>query len=370
MEVYPNESTRDLEQILGYSCSTIARHLNEMGCRKNVSLRERRSYGRICNKMGGFTHLANSVAGEDPHMCVVASGAKNWVSSVGGQTKLGYKFPLHIPCEWDGAGIACGWNILWSDRVNTFAGDQYSFSSTEILPNSTLAELRADEHESYLFINSTGSGYVVDELYAMQFTFSFLSIAAWTAGVITYAMLGLNRCIAICYYGTKLKALNQVSVAIVLSLCTWIIGIVAAFLGTIPKPLVGVRRDMWTVSFLTTRGKRPVLSISIRVIAQRLKICGELSNRLSQMPEYGRSAIARYLNEMGYRKAMALWTPRALSNYDRAARMIICECIMQRPAQAGLSFFVTKVCRLDQNTRCWGIQGHVALRTSSTTNRQ
>uniref|UniRef100_A0A0K0D399 7TM_GPCR_Srx domain-containing protein n=1 Tax=Angiostrongylus cantonensis TaxID=6313 RepID=A0A0K0D399_ANGCA len=91
---------------------------------------------------------------------------------------------------------------------------------------------------------------------------SFLSIAAWTAGVISYAILGLNRCIAICYYGTKAKAFNQVSVAIVLSLCTWIIGAVAALLGTIPEPIVGVRRDMWTVSFVTTEGKRPGLFIA------------------------------------------------------------------------------------------------------------
>ncbi|KAE9414162.1 hypothetical protein Angca_005265, partial [Angiostrongylus cantonensis] len=144
------------------------------------------------------------------------------------------------------AGIACGCGILWSDRVYSFTRDQYPFSSAEILPNSTSSRPRTYEHE----------------VYVIQFMISFLSIAAWTAGVISYAILGLNRCIAICYYGTKAKAFNQVSVAIVLSLCTWIIGAVAALLGTIPEPIVGVRRDMWTVSFVTTEGKRPGLFIA------------------------------------------------------------------------------------------------------------
>ncbi|VDP43311.1 unnamed protein product [Heligmosomoides polygyrus] len=74
-------------------------------------------------------------------------------------------------------------------------------------------------------------------------------------------MLGLNRCIAICYYGTKAKSLNRVSVAVGLSLSTWIIGLAAAIAGTIPEPLIGIRRDMWTVSFITTEGGRPVSAI-------------------------------------------------------------------------------------------------------------
>ncbi|VDL78363.1 unnamed protein product [Nippostrongylus brasiliensis] len=94
---------------------------------------------------------------------------------------------------------------------------------------------------------------------AVHYLFSFLAIAAWTAGVISYAMLGLNRCIAICYYGTKAKTLNRVSVAIGLSLSTWIIGLAAALAGTIPEPLIAIRRDMWSVSFVTIQGERPAL---------------------------------------------------------------------------------------------------------------
>ncbi|VDM52534.1 unnamed protein product [Angiostrongylus costaricensis] len=162
------------------------------------------------------------------------------------------------------AGIACGCDILWSDRVYSFTEDQYPFSSAEILPNSTSARLRTYENETYLLLNNSKKNVYAmqEEVYVIQFMISFLSIAAWTAGVISYAMLGLNRCIAICYYGTKAKAFNQVSVAIVLSLCTWMIGVVAALLGTIPDPIVGVRRDMWTVSFVTTEGKRPGLFIA------------------------------------------------------------------------------------------------------------
>ncbi|VDK43035.1 unnamed protein product [Anisakis simplex] len=75
---------------------------------------------------------------------------------------------------------------------------------------------------------------------------SLLQIAAWTAGMVSYAFLGLNRCVAICFYGTKAKSLNRVSVAIFGSIITWLIGIITACIGTIPDPLMGIRRDMWT----------------------------------------------------------------------------------------------------------------------------
>uniref|UniRef100_A0A915DB40 G-protein coupled receptors family 1 profile domain-containing protein n=1 Tax=Ditylenchus dipsaci TaxID=166011 RepID=A0A915DB40_9BILA len=53
-----------------------------------------------------------------------------------------------------------------------------------------------------------------------------------TAGVVSYAFLGINRCVAICFYGTKAKAFNRVSIAIISSIFTWLIGIFTACVGT------------------------------------------------------------------------------------------------------------------------------------------
>ncbi|CAI5455944.1 unnamed protein product [Caenorhabditis angaria] len=86
-----------------------------------------------------------------------------------------------------------------------------------------------------------------------HFILSFSFVAAWTAGVISYAMLGMNRCIAICYYGTKARSLNRVSVAIACSGSTWIVGIAAAFVGTYEKPMIGIQRSMWTISFMESQ---------------------------------------------------------------------------------------------------------------------
>lgn len=61
----------------------------------------------------------------------------------------------------------------------------------------------------------------------LNFSLAFFEIAAWTAGVVSYAYLGLNRCVAICFYGTKAKTFNQVSVAIIASVSTWIVAIIA-----------------------------------------------------------------------------------------------------------------------------------------------
>ncbi|KHN86632.1 putative G-protein coupled receptor K01A12.3 [Toxocara canis] len=61
---------------------------------------------------------------------------------------------------------------------------------------------------------------------AVMIALSLFEIAAWTAGVVSYAFLGLNRCVAICFYGTKAKNLNRVSVALFASVVTWVIGII------------------------------------------------------------------------------------------------------------------------------------------------
>lgn len=67
---------------------------------------------------------------------------------------------------------------------------------------------------------------------------AFLEISAWTTGVISYAFLGLNRCVAICFYGTKAKVFNRVTIALLSSLFTWIIGILIGIFFAILKIFV------------------------------------------------------------------------------------------------------------------------------------
>ncbi|KAI1708922.1 serpentine type 7TM GPCR chemoreceptor srx domain-containing protein [Ditylenchus destructor] len=123
-----------------------------------------------------------------------------------------------------------------------------------------------------------GQNIYVRVIYSVM---AFMEISAWTAGVISYAFLGLNRCVAICFYGTKAKSLNRVSVALIASILTWIAGIAAGCVGTFPQPLVGVRLDLWTFSFLTVSGYRSatfmVISLSVHCISVLLQwICSTL----------------------------------------------------------------------------------------------
>lgn len=55
---------------------------------------------------------------------------------------------------------------------------------------------------------------------------SFCGIAAWITNGFSYAFLGLNRCVAICFFHTKARVLNTVRNAIVGSSIAWIIGII------------------------------------------------------------------------------------------------------------------------------------------------
>uniref|UniRef100_A0A914V4D5 G-protein coupled receptors family 1 profile domain-containing protein n=1 Tax=Plectus sambesii TaxID=2011161 RepID=A0A914V4D5_9BILA len=134
---------------------------------------------------------------------------------------------------------------------------------------------------------------------------AFVEIAAWTTVVVSYACLGINRCIAICYYGTKAKSLNRVSVALAMAgvswligICagwkslnyitkakslnrvsvalamagvSWLIGICAALVGTMPTPVVLFRREMWTMGFVARNGTRPsvflVASATVNVLS-------------------------------------------------------------------------------------------------------
>jgi hypothetical protein len=61
-----------------------------------------------------------------------------------------------------------------------------------------------------------------NEYSTIQLFLVFFEIVSWTAGVTSYAYLGLNRCVAICLYSTKAKVFNRVGVALILSISTWV----------------------------------------------------------------------------------------------------------------------------------------------------
>ena len=73
-------------------------------------------------------------------------------------------------------------------------------------------------------------------------------------------MLGMNRCIAICYYGTRARTLNRVFVAIGTSALTWVLGIAMGnlLLITIVKYLIAqLSRFLWIyVSYVCWYSKR------------------------------------------------------------------------------------------------------------------
>lgn len=91
---------------------------------------------------------------------------------------------------------------------------------------------------------------------------AFVEIMSWTAGVVSYAYLGLNRCVAICFYGTKARGFNRVSIAIIASISTWIVGVAAACAGTFPYILEDSRLDLWPISFYTATSDRPGMKLS------------------------------------------------------------------------------------------------------------
>ncbi|CAI2355937.1 unnamed protein product [Caenorhabditis sp. 36 PRJEB53466] len=133
------------------------------------------------------------------------------------------------------AGIACGMDVMWPDPDD----------STSFIPSLEEPLIKVP-----LRNETRSADYDSGNIHAVL---SFSFVAAWTAGVISYAMLGMNRCIAICYYGTKARALNRVSVAVACSASTWVIGIAAALVGTLSQPMIGIQRSMWSISFLEPR---------------------------------------------------------------------------------------------------------------------
>ncbi|VDK69038.1 unnamed protein product [Onchocerca ochengi] len=142
--------------------------------------------------------------------------------------------------------------------------------------NFPILKMGEVQNQSY-DINKNQINTLLEDLHFSLFLLSFLEIASWTAGIMSYAFLGINRCVAICFYRTRAKTINRVSFALLGSTVTWIIGIFTAYFGTMPVPLMGMRTDMWTVSFLNTAGRRPAVFIvlvsffnSVSILAQWL----------------------------------------------------------------------------------------------------
>ncbi|VDK38196.1 unnamed protein product [Gongylonema pulchrum] len=179
------------------------------------------------------------------------------------------------------AGLICGLNILQlplfdrSTTASTVHIANYSANSTPLLFSLDMKFNELSRHtfgnEAALVKQQPSDLIGTDRNSRLKFQFdafsenlhfsifllSFFEIAAWTAGMMSYAFLGINRCVAICFYRTRAKTINRVSFALIGSTITWIIGVITACIGTMPVPLMGMRTDMWTVSFLSTAGRRP-----------------------------------------------------------------------------------------------------------------
>uniref|UniRef100_A0A914ZEZ9 G-protein coupled receptors family 1 profile domain-containing protein n=1 Tax=Parascaris univalens TaxID=6257 RepID=A0A914ZEZ9_PARUN len=150
------------------------------------------------------------------------------------------------------AGVVCGSLIAWTPmrkpplnmKVDTAFGMPILIGSTSsgvskppipnVQPLQSLErhQLFARESDSEVELygpeKSPTFSYPDDYMHtgALVLAISLLEIAAWTAGVVSYAFLGFNRCIAIRFYGTKAKSVNRVSVALFASLVTWAIAII------------------------------------------------------------------------------------------------------------------------------------------------
>uniref|UniRef100_A0A1I7V7C8 7TM_GPCR_Srx domain-containing protein n=1 Tax=Loa loa TaxID=7209 RepID=A0A1I7V7C8_LOALO len=127
------------------------------------------------------------------------------------------------------AGLACGLNIVQVPFLNY---DNAANNSVELLNSNNVMidpiTLRMDEVKNELYnVNGSQSNTFLENLHFSVFLLSFLEIAAWTAGIISHALLGINRCVAICFYRTRAKTINRVSFAFVGSTITWLIGITA-----------------------------------------------------------------------------------------------------------------------------------------------
>ncbi|KAI6215200.1 G-PROTEIN-RECEP-F1-2 domain-containing protein [Aphelenchoides besseyi] len=207
------------------------------------------------------------------------------------------------------AGIACGILLLCDPKELAITNPINSTNSLVTFPTirSDESPLEANHFESYLnttknanltvrrvmrtmmptpekFIRASVENYITsvqNEYNVLQLCLVFLEITAWTAGVVSYAYLGLNRCVAICFYSTRAKLFNRVSVALFASISTWVIGLLAASIGTFPDPLMGNGLDMWSISYIRKSASRPAvfvaLTLFINVVSVLLQwICSTL----------------------------------------------------------------------------------------------
>uniref|UniRef100_A0A0N5B052 7TM_GPCR_Srx domain-containing protein n=1 Tax=Syphacia muris TaxID=451379 RepID=A0A0N5B052_9BILA len=101
---------------------------------------------------------------------------------------------------------------------------------------------------------------------------SFFGIAAWITNGFSYALLGLNRCVAICFFHTRARVLNTVRNAVLGSSIAWIFGISIAALAAFPEPLFRIRKDLWTVSFISPGWRKQVFVIIFAVAFNGLSI--------------------------------------------------------------------------------------------------
>lgn len=145
------------------------------------------------------------------------------------------------------AGFVCGMNILqlpsrettirlpqkylsitqstipYNEQISTFE----SLSSTNLFQSTTFGNNTNNEQFQTIspkILNDERNGILNRSAFSI-YLLSFFEIAAWTAGMISYAFLGINRCVAICFYRTRARTLNRVSFAFTASTVTWIIGI-------------------------------------------------------------------------------------------------------------------------------------------------
>lgn len=156
------------------------------------------------------------------------------------------------------AGLVCGFNILQVPPFEIAANHIANESINDLPPVLSLGRhinelpaavarppprrspyvARTDLSNRFKFRFEAFS----ENLHFSKFLLSFFEIAAWTAGVISYAFLGINRCVAICFYRTKAKTINRVSFALIGSTVTWIIGSIAGLFT--PDNLVSKSREI------------------------------------------------------------------------------------------------------------------------------
>lgn len=176
------------------------------------------------------------------------------------------------------AGVVCGLNLIWPTMDQCLELETHKRIDNFSEIDSTLRRYFFFHYTSCITSFSsdpsndqTLSTIEKDNCHLLSYCLSFFEITSWTAGVVSYAYLGLNRCVAICFYGTKAKIFNQVTVAVVASVSTWLIGIIpgranqnlsnkmiyhSACIGTFPTPLVGNLMEMWSISFKSINGQR------------------------------------------------------------------------------------------------------------------